>query len=96
MWRFWAQAIIHHAAGRHAESEAALQELIAKHQVNAAYQVAEVYAARGEVDLAFAWLERAYVQRDPGLSFMKIEPLFPSLHADPRWGAFLRKMGFAD
>jgi len=96
MWRFRAQAIIHHAAGRHAESEAALQELIAKHQVNAAYQVAEVYAARGEVDLAFAWLERAYVQRDPGLSFMKIEPLFPSLHADPRWGAFLRKMGFAD
>ena len=30
--RLWALAIIHHAAGRRAESDAALQELIAKHQ----------------------------------------------------------------
>ena len=27
-------------------------------------QIAEVYGARGAVDLAFDWLERAYVQRD--------------------------------
>jgi TolB-like protein/Tfp pilus assembly protein PilF len=94
--RLWTQAIIDHAASRHAESEAALQELIAKHQVEAACQVALVYAARGDVDLAFAWLERAYVQRDPGLIQMKTAPLFRSLHADPRWGAFLRKIGFAD
>ena len=92
----YALAIIHHVAGRHPESEAALQELIAKHQGDSAYQVAEVYAACSEADLAFAWLERAYVQRDPGLSQMKTEPLFRSLHGDPRWGAFLRKMGFAD
>jgi tetratricopeptide (TPR) repeat protein len=94
--RLWTRAIIDHAAGRHAESEAALHELIAKHQVDAAYQVALVYAARGDVDLAFAWLERAYVQRDPGLIQMKIAPLFRCLRADPRWGAFLRKMGFPD
>jgi len=59
-------AIVHHAAGRLAESEAALQELIAKHQGAANYQVAHVYAQRGEADLAFAWLERAYATRDPG------------------------------
>jgi TolB-like protein/Tfp pilus assembly protein PilF len=94
--RLRSRAIIHHAAGRRAGSEAALQELIAKHQGDSAYQVAEVYAARGEPDLAFAWLERAYEQRDPWLSEIKAEPLFRSLHADPRWGAFLRKMGFAD
>src|SRR5215471_10341544 len=94
--RLFAQAIIHHAARRHAESEAALQELIAKYQSEAAYQVAQIHAARAEADLAFAWLERAYVQRDPGLSSMKTDPLFRSLHADPRWSAFLRKMGFAD
>jgi TolB-like protein/Tfp pilus assembly protein PilF len=94
--RLFAQAIIHHAARRHAESEAALQELIAKHQRDAACQVAEAYSARAEADLAFAWLERAYAQRDPGLSFMKTGFLFRPLHNDPRWGAFLRKMGFAD
>jgi len=94
--RLLEQAIIHHATGRHAESEAALQELIAKHQMDSAYQVAEVYATRSELDLAFAWLERAYVQRDPGLGGMNVDPRFRSLHTDPRWGAFLRKMGLAD
>jgi adenylate cyclase len=94
--RLRSRAIIQHAAGCHAESEAALQELIAKHQVDSAYQVAQVYAARSEADLAFAWLERAYVQQDPTLSNMKVEPLFRPLRADPRWRAFLRKMGFDD
>ena len=94
--RLLAMAIIHHAAGRHAESESALQELIAKYQGEAAYQVAQVYAARSERDLAFAWLERAYVQRDAGLENLKVDPLLRPLYANPRWGPFLRKMGFAD
>jgi tetratricopeptide (TPR) repeat protein len=91
-----ATAIIHHVAGRRAESDAALQELIAKYEMDSAYQVAEVYAARGEVDLAFEWLDRAYAQRDPGLSAMKAQPLLRPLHTDPRWDVFLRKMGLAD
>jgi len=94
--RLWATAIIHHAAGHRAESDAALQELIAKYQAEGAYQVAEVYAARGEADLAFEWLERAYTQRDSGLSETKTDPRLSFLHADPRWDAFLRKMGLAD
>lgn len=94
--RLVGEAIIQHAAGRHAESEAALQELIAKYQREAAYQVAEVYAARSEADLAFAWLERAYVQRDSGLAYLRVVPEFRRLYADPRWGGFLRKMRFAD
>jgi len=94
--RLWATAIIHHAAGRRAESDAALQELIAKYQAEGAYQVAEVYAARGEADLAFEWLERAYTQRDSGLSETKTDPRLSVLHADPRWDAFLRKLGLAD
>jgi TolB-like protein/Tfp pilus assembly protein PilF len=94
--RLRSRAIIDHAAGRHVESEAALQELIAKHQRDFACQIAQVYAVCAEPDLAFAWLERAYVQRDPGLSQLKTHPLFRALHADPRWGEFLRKMGLAD
>ena len=94
--RLWALAIIQHAAGRPAESEAALQALIAKYAAAAAFQVAGVYAARDKVDLAFVWLERACDQRDGGLTGMKIEPLLRSLHADPRWEAFLREMGLAD
>jgi TolB-like protein/Tfp pilus assembly protein PilF len=94
--RLWALAIIHHAAGRGAESNEAAWKLAAKYANDAAYQVGEVYAARGQADLAFEWLERAHAQRDPGLAWTKMDPFLRSLHADPRWDAFLRKMGLAD
>ncbi len=94
--RLWVLAIIHHAEGHRAESDAALQALIVKYQDAAAFQVAQVYAVRNESELAFQWLERAYDQRDPGLTETKPEPLFRTLHADPRWEAFLRKMGLAE
>jgi len=94
--RLYSLAIIYHAANRPVEADAALNELIAKHADAAAYQVAMVYAARHETDVAFEWLERAHAQRDGGLSAMKAEPLFRPLHVDPRWTTFLRKMGLAD
>ena len=61
-----------------------------------AFQIAQAHAARGDMDLAFEWLERAYQQRDPGLAETKTAEFLPSFHADPRWDAFLRKMGLAD
>jgi hypothetical protein len=51
---------------------------------------------RENVDRAFEWLERAYVQRDVGLADIKPGAHLRSLHRDPRWGAFLRKMGLED
>ena len=95
-YRLWALAIIEDAAGRRTESDVALQNLIAKYQTECAYQVADVYGARGDADLAFDWLERAYVQRDAGLADTKTDGHLRSLYADPRWDAFLRKMGLAD
>ena len=95
-WRIWALAIVQHATGNLADADTSLRQLIAKHAADSAYQVAQVYAARGETDLAFEWLERAYVERDPGLSDMKVSWSLRSLHGDPRWGAFLEKMGLAD
>jgi TolB-like protein/tetratricopeptide (TPR) repeat protein len=95
-YRLWAVSIIEHAAGRAVESDDALRSLVEKYADDCAYQIAEVCGARGEVDAAFAWLERAYEQRDGGLSEMKISPSLRSLHGDPRWGAFLKKMGLED
>lgn len=78
------------------ESDAALAELTKKDAETAAYQIAEVYAYRGEKDRAFEWLERARRQRDPGLASLRKDPLLPNLHDDPRWNAFLHTMGLAD
>jgi hypothetical protein len=47
---------------------------------------------RGEADRAFEWLERAYAQRDGGLTEMKGNPLLKNLERDPRYAAFLKKM----
>jgi len=96
MFRLRALAMIHHGLGHVAESEVALQECIAKYSDEAAVQIAEVCAVRGEADRAFEWLERAYTQQDPGLTHTKISPPLRSLHGDPRWGAFLKKMGLED
>ncbi|HET9326949.1 MAG TPA: tetratricopeptide repeat protein, partial [Candidatus Eisenbacteria bacterium] len=96
LFRHWALAIVHHGLGQGAESVAALRELIEKYSDAAAYQVAEVHATRGEADAAFEWLERAYTQRDAGLGALISSGQFRSLHEDPRWRAFLKKMGLED
>jgi TolB-like protein/Tfp pilus assembly protein PilF len=94
-FRLQGQALAEHAQGRRKKSDAALRGLIDKYAQESAYQVAEVYAYRREADLAFEWLERAYAQRDPGLSGIKSNALLSSLHGDPRWQPFLEKMGLA-
>ena len=91
--RLWALAIVHNAMSHGAESDAALRSLIEKHADDSAYQVAEVYAARGDKETAFLWLERALTQRDSGLATVKTGQCFGSLRDDPRWGEFLRRMG---
>jgi serine/threonine protein kinase/tetratricopeptide (TPR) repeat protein len=94
LWRLWARAILQHLLGRPAESAQALHELVAGHADGSAFQVAEIYAVREDADNAFAWLDRAIAQHDGGLVSVKANPCLRSLHRDPRWRAFLKKMGF--
>ena len=68
-----------------------MRELIPKYPRNA-YQIAEVYAYRNQADQAFEWLDQAYAQRNSGLMQMKVDPLLKSLHKDPRFAAFLKKL----
>ncbi len=86
-------AMAAHSLGRAEESRRALDELIAKGAEGGAYQIAEVFAWRGEREKAFEWLERAYRQHDSGLQVVKADPLFRDLRGDPRFAALLRKMG---
>ncbi len=90
--RLFLHAIAYHALGREKEADAALLELIAKYSKRGAYQVAQVYAFRNQSDEAFVWLDRAYVLRDGGLNETKVDPLLKSLHNDPRYAAFLKKL----
>ena len=85
-------ALAYHAAGKKKEADAELTEYIKEFQNAAVFQIAEIYAYRGEADKAFEWLERAYKQRDGGLSQMKGDPLLRNVEKDPRYRPFLQKM----
>jgi TolB-like protein/cytochrome c-type biogenesis protein CcmH/NrfG len=91
-FRLHGQALAYHALGRNMESNVNLTKLITDYSVDAPYQIAEVYAFRGETDRAFAWLERAYSARDTGLSEMKGDPLLTNLVHDSRYSVFLKRM----
>ena len=90
--RPFGDAIVYHAAGKREEADIALAEMIKTHQHDAAFQIAEIYAFRGEKDKSFEWLERAYQQRDNGVIMMKGDPLLRNLRQDTRYTAFLQKM----
>jgi Tfp pilus assembly protein PilF len=94
-YRLRALAIIQRLRGDAAESDRALADLIGKYAGDSAYQIAEVHAVRGDADRAFEWLERAHAQRDGGLTEMKPNHYFRSLHGDPRWGSLLDRIGLA-
>jgi len=92
VWRLSGLPLVLHALGRRGESDAALAALKEKYADVAAFQIAEVHAFRGEADLAFEWLERAYAQRDGGLVDIKGDRFLRGLAGDPRYKAFLRKL----
>jgi TolB-like protein/Tfp pilus assembly protein PilF len=91
-YRLCGFAIAQFSAGSSEDSRAALDELQLKFAAHFAYQIAQAHAWRGEPDLAFEWLDKAYSQRDGGLSFITYDPLLNALRGDPRYKAFMRKM----
>jgi adenylate cyclase len=95
-YRLEGQAIVAFANKHIAESDAALGRLIEVHHDTAAVQIAEAYAYRGERAKAFDWLDRAIVQRDPGLINVKTDPLFAGLRGDSRFKTVLRKMSLPE
>lgn len=90
--RLFLYAIAYHALGREKESDAALGELVSKHEGIDTYLIAEVYAFRNQPDEAFEWLDRAYAKHNGGLINTKVDPLLKSLHSDPRFAALLKKL----
>jgi len=74
-------------------ADAALADLIANFRNQLAYQIAEIYAVRGETDKAFEWLQISLDNHDTGLLSLLIDPLIRSLHGDPRYKSMLEKIG---
>ena len=93
LWRMIGLPMAYHALGRDTDSETALAALIAKYAKDGPSNIAYVYAFRGQADQAFAWLDKAVVYQDGGLSEIVTENLFANVRSDPRWLPFLRRIG---
>ena len=91
-WRLYGLALAYHALRFKTVADATLADLKREYAEDSAYQIAEVHAYRGEAEAAFDWLERAYGQRDSGVTHIKSSRMFRPLATDPRFVAFLGRL----
>ena len=92
-YRLFELAIAQYAVGDRQAADAALADLIAKAREGFAYQIAEVYAMRGEKEKAFEWLQISFDDRDSGMLSLLVDPLLRGLRDDPRYKNLLAKLG---
>jgi serine/threonine-protein kinase len=92
-YRHFELALAYYARGDRLAADAALTELIAQDRNVATYQIAQVYARRGETEKAFEWLQIAFDNHDTGMLSLLIDPLMRGLHHDARYEGLLAKIG---
>ena len=85
------------AAGRADDARAVLAEMETARgrQYVSPRDLALVHACLGEDDEAIHYLERAYEEHAPWMSFLAVDPMWDRLRDDPRFTAIVRKMGLA-
>jgi TolB-like protein/Flp pilus assembly protein TadD len=92
-YRRFELAVAQYVVGDRQAAEATLTDLIANGRDRLAYQIAEVYAVRGEKDKAFEWLQISFDNHDTGTLTILVDPLLHGLHDDPRYKNLLAKLG---
>ena len=58
--------------------------------------IAILYGALGDSNEAFAWLEKAYEERDPQLTYLKAGRRFEPLRQDPRFRELVQRVGLPE
>jgi len=93
----WASAILayaHGRAGETAEAEQALERLDAFSRTRSSDPTPLVVAHIGmdHLEVAFVLLEDAYRNHSPGLTALKVDPIYDPLRGDPRFDDLLRRV----
>jgi hypothetical protein len=91
-WRAFGLPMSYYAQRRTDVANAALAALAALVQKSAGseFQVAETYAYFGNPDQDFAWLDQA-VDHNPGIQWLRGDPLFKGITADSRYADLAKK-----
>lgn len=98
-WWYWSlKAYIYARSGQTLQARQALDQLLQSNRRSPIDPriVAWNYAALGDKERAFAFLEKAYVQHSTELVSLKVNPAYDSLRSDPRYQDLLRRVGLAE
>jgi hypothetical protein len=79
-------------AGKTDEALQVAIELANQEGVWVTWGIAEIYAALGDKDKAFLWLEKAYKQRHPYIQWIRRTVSFKNLQGDPRFEDLARRL----
>ncbi|HMZ79453.1 MAG TPA: winged helix-turn-helix domain-containing protein [Acidobacteriota bacterium] len=94
-WVLGSLGHVYGLSGNRAEAQKILEQL--KAQSTRSYfppeEIAKVYIGLGEKDQALVWLEKAFEKRSDHLVFVKVDPVWDSLRADPRFTSLMQRIG---
>jgi len=93
LWKNAATALAAQLNGDRNAADAAVKQLIKADASTSAYQIAQIYAVRGDTDKTFEWLDRAWSNRDLGFFYLLYDPFIRRYKDDPRFVVFCRKAG---
>jgi len=90
--------VLGYGYGKSGQTEKAhkiLEELELKSRLGyvAAMDISKVYAGLGDTDKAFAFLEKAFTNRESWIFGLKVDPGFDTIRNDPRFSNLLRRIG---
>ena len=90
-------ALMYASAGRRAQARSLLVQLERKserlHMDELEVGIAQVHASLGEKDAAFIWLEKAFRNREGGLTLVQSNSFLDALHQDPRFTDLVHRIG---
>jgi hypothetical protein len=81
-------------SGKRAEAQKVLAELkdLSRRRYVPPFSVALVCVGLGDKSQALDWLDRAWEDHSFFLAYLKVDPRFDTLHAEPRFHDLLRRM----
>jgi hypothetical protein len=59
-----------------------------------AYGIATIYAALGEKEHVFQWLEKGYEDRSPSMAYRKVDPILKDHRSEPRFAVLEQRVRF--
>ncbi|HXN73411.1 MAG TPA: winged helix-turn-helix domain-containing protein [Candidatus Acidoferrales bacterium] len=96
-WTLTEEGYVYGRAGQSAQARRAVDKL---QSINGRAPVDPLafvppYVGLGDKDQAFAWLDKSIAVHSPGLTALKVDPVYDPLRSDPRFEVILRRIGLA-